>query len=58
MNKRANEKAKSETHSTHPETRRQAKPGAPGSESSKVKSSAKDVRNAHDKDGNSEQRAR
>jgi len=58
MTKRANEKAKPAIHTAHPENQRPAPQGAPGSESSKTKSRAKDVRNAHDKDGNSEQRAR
>lgn len=59
MNKRPQQKAKPKTHPVHPEMQRQRGPtGAPGSESSKARSSAKDVRSAHDKDGNSEQRVR
>jgi hypothetical protein len=59
MNKRPNEKAKPRPATTHPETqRRDAKTGTPGSEASKAPSGAKDVRSAHDKDGNSEQRGR
>jgi len=59
MNKRTNETSKPRTQAAHPETqKRQAKTGTPGSEASKVQSSAKDVRSAHDKDGNSEQRGR
>jgi len=42
-----------------PETKPQgAKPSVPGSESSKAQGGAKDVRSAHDKDGNSQQRGR
>jgi len=59
MNKRANEKAKPRTQAAHPETQRQRpETGAPGSDSSKVRSRTKDVRSTHDKDGNSQQRAR
>ena len=59
MSKRQTEKAKPKTRTAHPETRQQrAKTGAPGSESSKVRHGARDVRSAGDKDGNSEQRER
>jgi len=59
MTKRTTEKAKPKTRTAHPETQPQrAKTGAPGSESSKVQQGARDVRSAHDKDGNGEQRAR
>jgi hypothetical protein len=51
--------AKPPTQAAHPETKHpRAKTGTPGSESSKAKGSAKDARSAHDKDGNSQQRAR
>jgi len=56
MPKQPSQKAKPPTQAAHPETQRQrGKTGTPGSESSKVRTSAKDTRNAHDKDGNSEQ---
>jgi hypothetical protein len=59
MTKRPNEKTKPRSPTTHPETeRREPKTGTPGSEASKARSGAKDVRSAHDKDGNSEQRER
>lgn len=59
MTKRSNEKPKSATVGSHPETRRPTKKsGAPGAGSSKVRHSEKDVRGNHDKDGNAEQRAR
>jgi hypothetical protein len=59
MNKRPHQKTKTKTQAAHPETQRQhGKAGAPGSESSKALSRAQDVRNAQDKDGNSEQRGR
>jgi hypothetical protein len=59
MTKPKTEKAKPKTRTAHPETQPQrAKTGAPGSESSKVRDGARDVRSAHDKDGNGEQRAR
>ena len=56
MNKQPIQKPKPPTQAAHPEMQRQAgKTGTPGSESSKVRDRAKDARNAHDKDGNSEQ---
>jgi len=59
MTKQNREKVKPQTQAAHPETQQpRLKTGTPGSESSKVPSRAKDVRNAHDKDGNSEQRSR
>jgi len=59
MKKKPSEKSKAPTQGTHPETGPQrSKTGAPGSESSKAPSRAKDVRNAHDKDGNAEQSGR
>jgi hypothetical protein len=59
MNKRTNEKGKPATQAAHPETQqRDTRPRVPGSEASKAKSTTKDVRSAHDKDGNSQQRAR
>jgi len=59
MKKRPIEKAKNPTQAAHPETQRQRpRSGPPGSESSKAPSDAKDGRTAHDKDGNSEQKAR
>jgi len=61
MNKRSNGKAQPShaSHASHPETKvRRAATGTPGTESSKVQSTGKDLRNAHDKDGNSAQRAR
>ena len=56
--KNATHPSKTANQATHPETRRTAKRGTPGTESSKVSSTAKDVRSGHDKDGNSQQRAR
>jgi hypothetical protein len=50
-------KTKPASHAAPPEARRR-KPAVPGEESSKVASTAKDVRSAHDKDGNDEQRGR
>ncbi|MEI9942567.1 MAG: hypothetical protein WDO69_35585 [Pseudomonadota bacterium] len=60
MNKRPNGKSKPPTQAAHPETQHhpRAKTGAPGSESSKTRNRAKDVRSAHDQDGNSELRGR
>jgi hypothetical protein len=60
MNKQhSKSNAKPEAQGSHPETR-QARPksGTPGTESSKAKGVAKDARSTHDKDGNSQQRAR
>jgi hypothetical protein len=59
MSKRTNEKSKTATTGSHPETRRSPKAtGAPGTASSKVHHTEKDARSSHDKDGNDEQRAR
>jgi len=58
MSKRAQVKPKSASQASHPETKNSAKTGVPGSESSKVRNGGKDVRSAHDKDGNGEQRGR
>jgi len=59
MNARSKPNANPETHSTHPETQHsRPKSGVPGTEQSKVKGSAKDARNVHDKDGNGQQGAR
>ncbi len=56
MTKQTSGKSKS---ATHPEAQRaRTKSGAPGTESSKASSTAKDVRSGHDKDGNTEQRSR
>jgi len=59
MNQRTKPNAKPASHAAHPETQHsRPKTGTPGTEQSKAKSDAKDVRNVHDKDGNSQQRAR
>ncbi len=59
MNKHPREKAKPATQAAHPETQNpRDKTGVPGSESSKAQGHAKDVRSAHDKDGNSQQSGR
>jgi hypothetical protein len=59
MNKRTNEPPKPRTQASRAEPQKRAgKAGAPGSEASKARSVAKDVRSPHDKDGNSEQRGR
>jgi len=59
MNQRTKPNAKPRTHAAHPEMQHsRPKTGTPGTEQSKSKGDAKDVRNAHDKDGNSQQRAR
>jgi hypothetical protein len=59
MNQRTKPNPKAATHAAHPEVQHpRPKTGAPGSEQSKAKGSAQDVRSAHDKDGNSQQRAR
>ncbi|HEX2671228.1 MAG TPA: hypothetical protein VHM25_10180 [Polyangiaceae bacterium] len=59
MNQRTKPNAKPSTQSAHPEMQHsRPKTGTPGSEQSKAKGTAKDARNVHDKDGNSQQRAR
>jgi hypothetical protein len=59
MNKQSKANAKPPAQGSHPETRQpRPKSGTPGTESSKAKGAAKDARNTHDKDGNSQQRAR
>jgi len=59
MNKQPKSSSKPAAHGSHPEMRHpKPKTGTPGTESSKAKGGAKDVRTAHDKDGNSAQRAR
>jgi hypothetical protein len=59
MNQRTKPNAKPSTHTAHPEMQHsRPKTGTPGTEQSKAKGSAKDGRNAQDKDGNSQRRAR
>ncbi|HYQ46960.1 MAG TPA: hypothetical protein VER11_33545 [Polyangiaceae bacterium] len=59
MSQQPKSNAKQPSHAQHPETQRsRAKTGVPGTEQSKVKSQRTDVRHAHDKDGNTQQRAR
>jgi len=49
-------KSKTQTQASHPEAqKRRAGAGTPGTESSKASNTAKDLRNRHDQDGNSEQ---
>jgi hypothetical protein len=56
VKKQTPEKSKSGTHSVHPEVQKhRGKTGAPGTESSEGQGTAKDVRNRHDQDGNTEQ---
>lgn len=59
MKQRSKPNAKPATHAAHPEMQHsRPKTGTPGSEQSNAKGGETDARHAHDKDGNSQQRAR
>lgn len=55
--KQPREKAKPETHTPHPETQN-SRAKVPGTENSEAQGTARDLRGAHDQDGNREQQRR
>ncbi len=55
--KKSPEKSNAEKQGSHPETKKEPKKtGTPGTESSEAQGTARDERNRHDQDGNSQQR--